>query len=513
MEAVQIDLLKRETGIINDMATCERMKSLTERLASYVGRDRYHLQTPLNVAENGLFHLEGDGMLCCAWCRTQIDARSLLDAHTRLTVLHWKRSGGHCEFLRKRRPTEDYSANPIESFKNSFRGKQSPRALSDAGFVFLGEKDSVSCRCCEVSLDNWLDCYDAFVQHAIHTRGCAYLTHVKGKGYRESVITHYDVILDYLLLKANDQHVIAEREVKRRVMGTVDYEMMRSCLRQARVSSATRLGFQPFLIRTIFHDRLATSGSDFESDADFLQALVGGKNRYVASTIKRLFPELTHSRYEGRDWYRMPSLVDADGIDNDELRREQSAINTVNMGSTSNIPTPLCEHTIQTVIPMLDYNLVYYEDSDDVVYKELTETQVLLDNAELKVKRRCQSCLVKLATFVCLPCGHLSTCISCALRICRIGSCSICSNPFKVLAPVRSHWVETDCRALPVIAQVEEENRLLRNLCLVCHKESATVFSHRCRHVAMCHSCAFTRDTCPIASCCLPIKGTFPIYQ
>ena len=513
MEAVQIDLLKRETGIINDRATCERMKSLTQRLASYVGRDRYHLQTILNVAENGLFHLDCDGMLCCAWCRTQIDSRCLLHATARLTLVHWHRSGRHCEFLRKNRPLEDYSADPIESFYRAFSGNQSPRELSDAGFIFMGEKDAVSCRCCEVSLDNWLDGYDAFVQHAFHTQGCAYLSHVKGDGYRESVINNYDDICDYLLLKSNDQHVIAETEVKRTVMATVDDEMMTSCLRQPRVRCAIRLGFQPFLIRTIFHDRLETSGLDFESDADFLQALVGGKNRYLVSRIKRLFPELTHSHYEGRDWYRMPSLVDVEGIDNDQLRRQQSAINSVNMRSPSNTPSRICGKTIQTLRPMLNYTLIYYEDSDDVDHKELTGTQVLLDNANLKVKSRCQSCLVKLANVVCLPCGHLSSCLSCSSMIYRIPNCSICANPIRRLMPVRSHWLQPDGEALTVTAAVEEENRLLRNLCVVCHKESATVFSRRCRHIAMCHSCAFTRDTCPIASCRLPIEGTFPIYQ
>ncbi|CAI6373103.1 unnamed protein product [Macrosiphum euphorbiae] len=120
----------------------------------------------------------------------------------------------------------------------------------------------------------------------------------------------------------------------------------------------------------------------------------------------------------------------------------------------------------------------------------------------------CKICYKEEMKVVLIPCGHVVTCIQCALTL---EQCAVCRQPLDMVMKIHLSMDEgtvKDVRQLPCSSSECLDEQLDTMLCKVCHtKEMAAVFIP-CRHVYACVECAEDMHECPVCK-----EGFFSTIQ
>ena len=150
-----------------------------------------------------------------------------------------------------------------------------------------------------------------------------------------------------------------------------------------------------------------------------------------------------------------------------------------------------------------------------------TESHTIDVEASAEGGVSCVVCLEADACFSFVPCGHLSACASCALKLDR---CPICRGRREQLLYVKSSahkdYTCKHCRhvihptffdshrevcSLQMKSAPEQlldsESASIPDLCIECHSSSRSVAVLPCGHFVFCENCAKKVSSCPLCLC------------
>uniref|UniRef100_A0A8C6RLB4 Baculoviral IAP repeat-containing protein 1a-like n=2 Tax=Nannospalax galili TaxID=1026970 RepID=A0A8C6RLB4_NANGA len=172
-----------------------QMRSEAKRLKTFVTYDTFRSWTPQEMAAAGFYFTGVKSGVQCFCCSLILFCTSL----RRLPIESHKKFHPECEFLlgkdvgnigkydvRVRSPEKMLRGGKarfleeearLESFQNwpFYAHGTSPRALSAAGFVFTGKRDTVQCFSCGGCLGNWEEGDDPWKEHAKWFPKCEFL--------------------------------------------------------------------------------------------------------------------------------------------------------------------------------------------------------------------------------------------------------------------------------------------------------------------------------------------------
>ncbi|XP_073933438.1 baculoviral IAP repeat-containing protein 1 isoform X2 [Castor canadensis] len=193
-----------------------QMRSEEKRLKTFDTYKTYSSWTPQEMAAAGFYFTGVKSGVQCFCCGLTLFTNSI----RRVPLENHEKSQPDCEFLLgkdvgniakydirvknpehklrggKARYQEDEAR--LESFKNwpFYAQEVSPHALSAAGFVFTGKRDSVQCFSCGGCLGNWEDGDDPWKEHAKWFPKCEYLQSKKSSEEIAEYIQSYKGFID-----------------------------------------------------------------------------------------------------------------------------------------------------------------------------------------------------------------------------------------------------------------------------------------------------------------------------
>ncbi|XP_008836708.1 baculoviral IAP repeat-containing protein 1 [Nannospalax galili] len=189
-----------------------QMRSEAKRLKTFVTYDTFRSWTPQEMAAAGFYFTGVKSGVQCFCCSLILFCTSL----RRLPIESHKKFHPECEFLlgkdvgnigkydvRVRSPEKMLRGGKamfleeearLESFQNwpFYAHGTSPRALSAAGFVFTGKRDTVKCFSCGGCLGNWEEGDDPWKEHAKWFPKCEFLKSKKSSEEISQYIQSYE---------------------------------------------------------------------------------------------------------------------------------------------------------------------------------------------------------------------------------------------------------------------------------------------------------------------------------
>nr|AAF82751.1 neuronal apoptosis inhibitory protein 6 [Mus musculus] len=189
-----------------------QMRSEAKRLKTFESYDTFRSWTPQEMAAAGFYHTGVKLGVQCFCCSLILFGNSL----RKLPIERHKKLRPECEFLQgkdvgnigkydirvkspekmlrggKARYHEEEAR--LESFEDwpFYAHGTSPRALSAAGFVFTGKRDTVQCFSCGGSLGNWEEGDDPWKEHAKWFPKCEFLQSKKSSEEIAQYIQDYE---------------------------------------------------------------------------------------------------------------------------------------------------------------------------------------------------------------------------------------------------------------------------------------------------------------------------------
>ncbi|XP_008573858.1 PREDICTED: baculoviral IAP repeat-containing protein 1 isoform X3 [Galeopterus variegatus] len=193
-----------------------RMRSEAKRLKTFVTYKPYSSWTPQEMAAAGFYFTGVKSGIQCFCCSLILFGTSL----RRLPIEDHKKLHPDCEFLlnkdvgniakydiRVKNPEDKLRGDKVryqeeearlESFQNwpFYAQGISPQALSAAGFVFTGKRDTVQCFSCGGCLGNWEEGDDPWKEHAKWFPKCEFLQSKKSSEEIAQYIQSYEGFVD-----------------------------------------------------------------------------------------------------------------------------------------------------------------------------------------------------------------------------------------------------------------------------------------------------------------------------
>lgn len=122
----------------------------------------------------------------------------------------------------------------------------------------------------------------------------------------------------------------------------------------------------------------------------------------------------------------------------------------------------------------------------------------------------CKICYIKEINVCFLPCGHLFTCVECAITI---DQCSMCTLPFDTVLKVALTFNNTEKHDDDDLARLPSGSPkgVEKSCCKRCNKEEMEAVFLPCRHVYACLKCAIDIKECP--ACYSPICAFIKVYM
>ncbi|XP_051514986.1 E3 ubiquitin-protein ligase XIAP-like isoform X1 [Myxocyprinus asiaticus] len=179
------------------------MKSEEARLNTFSNWPATSPVQPSDLAEAGLYYLNGDDIVQCFCCGGMLSGWQQGDDAWGEHAKYYR----NCFFIlghdvgnvplatpRSGMNGDRASLETFEGRLNSFNGRQHPidhKRLARAGFYSTGVQDKVICFKCGGGVKNWLPDEDPWEEHARHYPGCSFLLAEKGKEYVSNVQLNY----------------------------------------------------------------------------------------------------------------------------------------------------------------------------------------------------------------------------------------------------------------------------------------------------------------------------------
>lgn len=145
-------------------------------------------------------------------------------------------------------------------------------------------------------------------------------------------------------------------------------------------------------------------------------------------------------------------------------------------------------------------NVYFYRNSDELDRIQIRNAESKLtlplseqtDSGTVPDDMLCKICFTDEMKIAFLPCGHIFTCVECAIKL---EHCPVCRESFKMVMRVYLHVSvylssSTQCSDEPLDSM----------LCKVCRKDEMDTVFIPCRHVYACLKCAATMQECPVCS-------------
>lgn len=120
----------------------------------------------------------------------------------------------------------------------------------------------------------------------------------------------------------------------------------------------------------------------------------------------------------------------------------------------------------------------------------------------------CKICLKENAETMFIPCGHVISCVQCAVTF---DHCALCRQPLEKIMRVFVYLFEGNEKypnKLDCLSTQQAENPVDQTLCKICHKEDMVVAFLPCRHICACFECATKMKKCPVC-----LESSFAILQ
>jgi len=122
----------------------------------------------------------------------------------------------------------------------------------------------------------------------------------------------------------------------------------------------------------------------------------------------------------------------------------------------------------------------------------------------------CKICYKEEMKVAFVPCGHVVSCIQCALTI---DKCALCRHPISMAMRVylsSDEENDKDLEAIPCSSSQCFDEQLDPMLCKVCRKEEMVVAFLPCRHIYACVKCAEEMHECLV--CAEKVCSFIPLY-
>lgn len=122
----------------------------------------------------------------------------------------------------------------------------------------------------------------------------------------------------------------------------------------------------------------------------------------------------------------------------------------------------------------------------------------------------CRICLQDKLKVAFIPCGHIYTCVQCAVAL---GHCAVCRSVSKQAMRVFVHMDELKINnSNQLLCSSSQNSNELSDpmICKVCYKKNIKAAFIPCRHVYSCESCAAEIDECPV--CAESVCGTIQVF-
>lgn len=120
----------------------------------------------------------------------------------------------------------------------------------------------------------------------------------------------------------------------------------------------------------------------------------------------------------------------------------------------------------------------------------------------------CKICLKEKAETMFIPCGHVISCVQCAVTL---DQCAVCREPLDKILRVFVYLAEDNEKypnKLECLSQKQAEKSADPMLCKICQKDEMTIAFLPCRHICACFECATEMKECPVC-----LESYFAILQ
>lgn len=281
----------------------------------------------------------------------------------------------------------------LETYTGSPQRTQGPtkEALAWFGYKYCGPNDKVRCTYCNGNLRDWEDGDDPLEEHKRWNSNCPFLPFIMSLHVPCDVKESKNITRPIVTMNIGaETYRIEPREVKARMDGTSARAIM-------------DMGYSRDIVRTVIEEKLRTTGDDFKSVTEMLEAVF-----QKAEDTKSPGP------MGASNWVPnlpipsvVPSTLDAVlGPDNKEIIKHPD---------DDFQPTGKKKKKKKSKKPVLPVVVPVVSSETEPVDEEYE--QLKAENEELKSNRLCKICMSKEMDTVFLPCGHLMTCNECASKV------------------------------------------------------------------------------------------------
>uniref|UniRef100_A0A336LCV0 CSON007331 protein n=1 Tax=Culicoides sonorensis TaxID=179676 RepID=A0A336LCV0_CULSO len=384
---------------------------------------------PADLARAGFYYINRSDQVKCAWCQRVIGEWEVLDDPV---TEHLKFSPA-CQKARSLTGANEVSdigigiqpvtppkfpnyvslASRIRSFANwKYDHVQDPTTLAEAGFYYFGNRDEVKCFHCGGGLCFWLEQDQPWYEHAHWFPKCHFLLLAKGPLYVQQIQERHK----------NDPETKAHQIKTTPVQPimtldeAMDSEPVQICLQMGlsigRIKSLTKRHLEatgrPYSTPQALAEAILDDQREAECDDDDRETMQRPIRSMVANTL----------------W----SAIQATSSRTIENPAENSEFESRGRGERDLItPIPSGISTARTNEITTIGEASGFQVSDSIA-KDTEELTLEEENKRLKDARECKICMSNEIGVVFIPCGHLVTCVQCAVAM---TSCCMCRSDIK----------------------------------------------------------------------------------
>ncbi|XP_035215076.1 putative inhibitor of apoptosis isoform X2 [Stegodyphus dumicola] len=395
----------------------EKMKSLSERLKTFIGKWPLTYIDMRQVAHAGFFYLGCEDRVQCPYCKGIVSNWEVgddpLDEHLKhfpgcgylsnfksgMQSCFHNSSEDVCGNMKRNNTSESVKCRLLDESQQHInlqklgvhlhKGPTHPQQaslsarlrsfvswpsnvpvskedLAEAGFFYIGISDHVKCFHCNGGLCNWEIGDDPWVEHARWFCNCDFLRMNKGEAFIESCLQKYNASMENVQVQSSSVQHSESLLIK------ID-EAMNSNL----VKYVLETGLFPkYIVRAAILRQINETGSSFSNIDDLCVAV---------SYLK------------------------------EEMEKEPIKIN-----NSEDLNGYLCEDLTKCTINPVNIDLREICSEDQLQKPNNTGMSHAGDGSLSNDQYLCKICMDKEVGVVFLPCGHLLACISCApsLKLC-----------------------------------------------------------------------------------------------
>lgn len=297
--------------------------------------------------------------------------------------------------------------------------QQAPGLLAKAGFYYAGFADNVKCFFCDGGLRNWEPDDDPWIQHANWFPRCPFLRMTKGDQFVRDV--RADRVESAV---ANTPSGLTYRVEPKEIKARMDTDL---------VKRVVAMGYPADLIRKVIEERMRTTGDDFETIPNMLEAVFRMEDECTAATALAATNGFAVAKEKERQRVQAMAREEQRKIAalDEQLERESRAAaaaaatnSTLQLSGPAEAGSKKKKKKKKKNSKKTTSSPTTTTSGEEAGLSPLSKEyqELVQQNQDLRDQRICKVCMDNNVNLVFLPCSHLVCCTKCApaLRTCPI---------------------------------------------------------------------------------------------